>query len=689
MALNIGGFIDRKNYGKSTRTENNSSTSKTAEVKGEKQYTIGDLKPGHEFRATVSDVNNNTVKLRLSDGQQISARLDAQGDFNIGDEITFTVKSNDGFQVDITPSRIPTDVNPTLLKALGAADLPATPTNLEMVNSMMNEQLPIDKSSLMSMHRQILNHPDTPIQNLVQMTKFNIPITPENINQFENYKNFENQISKELSKLSNELAAGLDDLAPVKLADMGEEVLGLVKGDGTEAAGLSGQGQPDNGMEALLGKLGIEADAETLTSLKSLQVTGDPSALESALTEIVKGNVPEAVEYNNMLLNIALDINEAETDVAILPAGENPAGADSLAVAEEETLAADNKAGAPVNAAGASPEELAGPKTVPANDTPEAVRNMAAENNTESLRGELPKAGEEVKAEENAKVPDALTSQGGEKITLSSELTPPQRNDLAGALKQIGMPQELVEAVKEGNITDKELLEQIKNKFDSDKGSLSQLADQAILSNKTYQKVLSNAISKQWFLKPGDVAEEQKVSNLYEKLNRQMKQVAEQTANLSGNNSNNIMQLATNTSSNMDFMNHVNQMYAYVQIPVKINGEDKQSDLYVFSNKKNPADKDGEIKALLHLDMDALGSVDAFMKLQDTKLDTKFTLDDDLSYKLFEDHIDELVKRLEDKGYNCTVKFEMGGEPLDFVEDFMKQGQSVGAVQRFAFDVRA
>ena len=251
------------------------------------------------------------------------------------------------------------------------------------------------------------------------------------------------------------------------------------------------------------------------------------------------------------------------------------------------------------------------------------------------------------------------------------------------------MPETVVNAVKDGAITDKELLKEIKDKFDNDKGSIKQILDQAILSDKNYKKVLSNAISKQWFLKPAEVGEEQKVSNLYEKLNRQMKMISEQTANLNPAGKNNIMQLATNTSSNMDFMNHVNQQYAYVQIPVHINGEDKQSDLYVFSNKKNLSDKDGEIKALLHLDMDALGAVDAFMKLQDTKLDTKFTLDNDLSYKLFEDHISELTTRLEAKGYNCKITFDMGNEPVDFVEDFMKQGQNAGVSQRLSFDVRA
>ncbi len=185
MALNIGsGFIDRKAFGKTSKTENTNATSKANASSEGKLLTIGDLKPGHEFRATITDVNNNTMRLKLSDGQQITARLDAGGDFNIGEEITFTVKSNDGHQIDISPSKIPTEVNPTLLRALGAADMPANPENLEMVRAMMDEQLPIDKASLQTMHRQFLNNPGTPVQDLPQMTNFNIPITPENGTQF-------------------------------------------------------------------------------------------------------------------------------------------------------------------------------------------------------------------------------------------------------------------------------------------------------------------------------------------------------------------------------------------------------------------------------------------------------------------------------------------------------------------------
>jgi len=662
MALNIGsGFIDRKSFGKAGRTESTNAPSKANASSEGKLLTIGDLKPGHEFRATITDVNNNTIRLKLSDGQQISARLDSSGDFNIGEDITFTVKSNDGHQIDISPAKIPTEVNPTLLKALAAADMPANPANLEMVRVMMDEQLPIDKSSLQSMHRQVLNNPGAPVQDLAQMTKFNIPITPENVTQFENYKNFENQISKELVQLSKELTDNLEELSFAKMPEGQAETPAQV--EGLAQAGTRVQGEVssavdtarDNTLGEMVKSLGIEASPEELAMVSNLDITGDTAAVEAALKQIADGGAPQALEYNDMLLEIALDEPLGTESVA---QNNEPLGTESVAQ-NYESLGR--------TAEQMQSNELLGTGSV-------AQENIPAENK-DVARESLP-------AENKAPLEELPQ-------TLAQELTPEERSDLSNALKNIKLPETVVNAVKDGSITDKELLKEIKDKFDNDKGSLKQILDQTILSDKNYKKMLGNAISKQWFLKPSEVGEEQKVSNLYEKLNRQMKMVSEQTANLNTAGKNNIMQLATNTSSNMDFMNHVNQQYAYVQIPVHINGEDKQSDLYVFSNKKNLSDKEGEIKALLHLDMDALGAVDAFMKLQDTKLDTKFTLDNDLSYKLFEDHISELTTRLEAKGYNCKITFDMGNEPVDFVEDFMKQGQNAGVSQRLSFDVRA
>ena len=218
MALNIGnGNVNNRILNRNSRSDRSSSASsvKGTEVKSGR-YTIGDLKPGLEFKASVSDVNQNTIKLRLTDGQEISARIDSTGEFNIGEEINFTVKANDGVQIDITPTKIPTEVNPTLLKALNAADLPVNSNNISMVEFMMNEGMSVDKNSLMGVYRKILSNPQANIESIVQMSKFNIEITPGSVVQFENYKSLENQISKDLMDLTKSLTNDIGELISTK-----------------------------------------------------------------------------------------------------------------------------------------------------------------------------------------------------------------------------------------------------------------------------------------------------------------------------------------------------------------------------------------------------------------------------------------------------------------------------------------
>ena len=52
----------------------------------------------------------------------------------------------------------------------------------------------------------------------------------------------------------------------------------------------------------------------------------------------------------------------------------------------------------------------------------------------------------------------------------------------------------------------------------------------------------------------------------------------------------------------------INQTYAYIQLPLHLRqGEHKTGELFVYTNKKNLAGRDGRVSALLHLDMEHLG----------------------------------------------------------------------------------
>ena len=70
--------------------------------------------------------------------------------------------------------------------------------------------------------------------------------------------------------------------------------------------------------------------------------------------------------------------------------------------------------------------------------------------------------------------------------------------------------------------------------------------------------------------------------------------------------------------------------------------KDVNSELYVYTNKKELNDKDAPLSALLHLDMENLGPIDVMVKLQAKNVHTDFSMSDDKSFELIMNNIDSL-----------------------------------------------
>lgn len=239
------------------------------------------------------------------------------------------------------------------------------------------------------------------------------------------------------------------------------------------------------------------------------------------------------------------------------------------------------------------------------------------------------------------------------------------------------------------DITSKELLQLLEQAFSSE-NPFSRQALGSLVSSKAYRALVRNVMEKQWLLKPEELTTEHKVEELYERLDRQLGQM-EKVLKEFGQNTQQLTNTAANVRENIQFMNQLNQTYAYVQIPLKLAGQNAHSDLYVYTDKRKARQKDGELTAFLHLDLDHLGSTDVSIKLHQKKVTTNFYIKDDVSYQLLMDHLDELERRLNAKGYHAKIHVENQEEKVNFVEDLLKQGtpSAGGMVHRYSFDVRA
>lgn len=214
---------------------------------------------------------------------------------------------------------------------------------------------------------------------------------------------------------------------------------------------------------------------------------------------------------------------------------------------------------------------------------------------------------------------------------------------------------------------------------------------QLLLSGKGLRTLLADTIKNAWTVRPQEVAEPDRVEKLYQRLDRQLRGLT-QTLETVGQGGSEAFKAASNMSQNIDFLQQVNQMYTYVQLPLRMQQGDAHGDLYVYTNKRNLAGKDGAVSALLHLDMDHLGPVDVYVAMQNSKVSTRFFVADDEMLDFLEAHMDLLTDRLRKRGYDCSMSMEIRGEKASGstkggLGPLLEQEKGV-ALSHYAFDVR-
>ncbi len=217
--------------------------------------SLNEMSKGMIFEGTVSSVRGNQVKLALSNGRQILARLAGKFSFEQGQSVFFQVKNNDGGTIEIKPYTVDGEgANLTLMDALKAAGLPVDGINLSMVNKMMEEQMPIDKTSLNQMYQLVQDNKDINVTTLVELKRLGIEINQVNAAQFENYANDKQAITIAMDSLIDELpnALSAEDLSMYKLVTQARDILNIVTEGLPEEAFISSEASDMSQYEAIM-----------------------------------------------------------------------------------------------------------------------------------------------------------------------------------------------------------------------------------------------------------------------------------------------------------------------------------------------------------------------------------------------------------------------------------------------------
>lgn len=608
--------------------------------------SMQELEPGSTFEGTVNSVKNGKVVLALGNGQTITARLDGKVSIQPGESMFFQVRSNDGTTIALRPYVQAGNINnPILLNALTAAGVPATERNITMVDSMMKEQMSISKQSILDMGRVIGSNPNVNVNTAVLMTKIGLSVSVEMASQFENYMVDQHAIVDEMDLAMNQLGRLLGD------ADLGDEqsfelygkVLDILNGDGDTVAQTEGI---------------MQQNGET-----TVNDSGNVQ-METAAPQIKDGTAAEQVQERVQVQEQIQQQNTKEL-LSMGAAGE-----------KQDTVTAGSGAENPENIMREQPVENAMVQKVPVQtDTLEQILDNNGLDHLKRLLQNIPTlTGNtdlfEMQEEGDVFVDTMSGDDAGRKaLELAQTVTEPEVN-----LKQSMTAEDFLNTLRDA----------LKQNQEYGFAGMTKL-----FASKEFGAILKNRAEKQWLLEPQQLKEASKVSDLYERLDHQMKQM-ENVMKAAGVTQNSFVQTAADIRSNVEFMNQINQVYTYVQLPLKLSGQNASGDLYVYTNKKNLNDPEAELTAFLHLDLDHLGSTDVSIRMKDKNVKTNFYIADDASYDLIEKHLPVLEKRLAQKGYRCSITMSKEEKKVEFVEDFLQHDMpQAGTVHRYSFDVRA
>ena len=539
------------------------------------QAIISELRPGDVFQGEIISVGGEEVQLALLNGQYLTARLEGQVQLAIGQLLNFQVQSNDNTKIVLKP------IYQNLLQqqvgeaALKAANLPVNTKNLQLVSALIEQGLPIDKHTLPQIYRQVLQHPESDLVSLLKMNKLNLPITEENIVQYQQYKNLEYKLLDGMQEMSDEIQ---------KLYD------------------------------ALLGK----TESVTVQSLNNQAMMQKANGFIDQMIRIFaeEGKVVDANGQKSFALQSDRMVQENSTSNHVITGKEN------VAVQQEIILEPALQTGA---------------------------------QNAASTQMQAQKAQEQI---------------------FMQQIQPKSVDAVLQLLDQNKLDMRVLYELIQGE-----------NPFAL---SLTAQDKAKIYDSPAFRKLLQTTMQKDWMLTPQEVGEENQVERLYQRLLQTSTRIADVMSDAAQGMA---MQprAAQNLQQNLEFMHQMNQVFQYVQLPIKLSDGQAHGELYVYTNKKHLAQNEGTLTALLHLDMEHLGNMDIHVSLQtqDNRVTTKFFLDEEV-IALIEEHLSGLNRRLAEQGYCVKTVVQVREETKTVLEQLEEHVTgTVTPLSYQAFDIRA
>lgn len=566
MQLNLNSIIHQLTNNAGSSVDKNSQTSNATpsmpnNIQNAQPNTsagnalLQNMLAGDTFTGKVMSIKDGMALLMLAGGNLVNAHISNGSSVSAGQNLTFLVEQNTQQNISIKPLNINEQQAFLINKALDAAGYSPNDSNIQVVKELIHMNMPIDAAMIEKMITSANEFPQANLKTIANLIRLEMPVTQDNIMQFEAYSNYQNSISSELNSMGEQFSQLFTNIV------------------GSEATVQNG-------------------------------VTANNEALAENLVKLQNFNMQQASMLNDIVNTLYQ--NTAYQDVAY----EGGLQEAVLSQPLHQVLSDDQM--------------------------------QTLESTIHQLLSESPE-NEQLQTISNALGEKSLTTN-----QLLSNLTLLLKNNPEWASK------------------------------------FSAFGEASIM-----EKLFSQMINETMKLTPADVVKEDGIKNYYKRLKQSLEKLTSD-----GRDSALPQELSKSMNevkANIDFMNDLNKNMTYVQIPIQLKNSETNGELYVFTNKKALSKGADNVSAMLHLDMEHLGPIDIYVRLQNKNVSTNFCLESEELLDFVYAHIDKLDARLQALGYSTSFEMKLN-EPEDkfnFVEDFVEKDISKNSTSQFILDIRA
>lgn len=566
MQLNLNSIIHQLTNNVGSSVDKNSQTSNATpsmpnNIQNAQPNTsagnalLQNMLAGDTFTGKVMSIKDGMALLMLAGGNLVNAHISNGSSVSAGQNLTFLVEQNTQQNISIKPLNINEQQAFLINKALDAAGYSPNDSNIQVVKELIHMNMPIDAAMIEKMITSANEFPQANLKTIANLIRLEMPVTQDNIMQFEAYSNYQNSISSELNSMGAQFSQLFTNIV------------------GSEAT-------VQNGATA-----NNEALADNLAKLQNFNMQ-QASMLNDIVNTLYQNTAYQDVSYEGGLQEAVL--------------------------------------------------------SQPLHQVLSDEQMQTIESTIHQLLSESPE-NEQLQTISNALGEKSLTTN-----QLLSNLTLLLKNNPEWASK------------------------------------FSAFGEASIM-----EKLFSQMINETMKLTPADVVKEDGIKNYYKRLKQSLEKLTSD-----GRDSALPQELSKSMNevkANIDFMNDLNKNMTYVQIPIQLKNSETNGELYVFTNKKALAKGADNVSAMLHLDMEHLGPIDIYVRLQNKNVSTNFCLESEELLDFVYAHIDKLDARLQALGYSTSFEMKLN-EPEDkfnFVEDFVEKDISKNSTSQFILDIRA